>query len=302
MIVLWGLLEDGPLSTVARHLSDIDTPVALVDQRRVAGFFFELTENAQEGRIVGPEFSFRCDQVTAVYVRPYNFADLDIFDGIGPESAEWQHAARFEQDMLDWCNVSGALVINRPQSMSSNSSKPFQMELIRKAGFRVPETLITTDAECVLEFQKRHGHIVYKSISSWRSIVQQLSSEDLTRLTDVESCPTQFQRFIDGIDWRVHVLGHSVYAHRIVSSRNDYRYAMDTQIESETLPNDLESQCLALTQELGLEFAGIDLRRTSDDEWYCFEVNPSPGFTYFDRSGAIGKALALRLAGSNNSH
>ena len=26
--------------------------------------------------------------------------------------------------------------------------------------------------------------------------------------------------------------------------------------------------------------AGIDLRLTSDGKWYCFEVNPSPAFTF----------------------
>jgi D-alanine-D-alanine ligase-like ATP-grasp enzyme len=29
-----------------------------------------------------------------------------------------------------------------------------------------------------------------------------------------------------------------------------------------------------------LTVAGIDLRLTSDGKWYCFEVNPSPAFTF----------------------
>jgi hypothetical protein len=35
-----------------------------------------------------------------------------------------------------------------------------------------------------------------------------------------------------------------------------------------------------------LAFSGIDLRRSDDGTWFCFEVNPSPGFPYFERSGS----------------
>lgn len=30
-----------------------------------------------------------------------------------------------------------------------------------------------------------------------------------------------------------------------------------------------------------LRVASVDQGRTPDDQWYCVEVNPSPGFTYF---------------------
>jgi hypothetical protein len=40
--------------------------------------------------------------------------------------------------------------------------------------------------------------------------------------------------------------------------------------------------------------AGVDLRRTVDGRWYCFEVNPSPGFTYYQ--DATGQPLAEAMA------
>jgi hypothetical protein len=39
----------------------------------------------------------------------------------------------------------------------------------------------------------------------------------------------------------------------------------------------LADRCRKLAAGLQLPFAGIDLRRTPEDEWVCFEVNPSPG-------------------------
>lgn len=49
------------------------------------------------------------------------------------------------------------------------------------------------------------------------------------------------------------------------------------------------------TRELGLNFSGVDLRRSDDGEWFCFEINPSPGFTYFDRENRVCDALARYL-------
>ncbi len=46
---------------------------------------------------------------------------------------------------------------------------------------------------------------------------------------------------------------------------------------------------------MGLLVAGIDLRLTPDDEWYCFEVNPSPGFTFYEDAG--GQPIAAAIAG-----
>ena len=42
------------------------------------------------------------------------------------------------------------------------------------------------------------------------------------------------------------------------------------------------------------ELAGIDLRLTDDGRWFCFEVNPSPGFTYYEQ--ATGQPIARSIA------
>ena len=49
---------------------------------------------------------------------------------------------------------------------------------------------------------------------------------------------------------------------------------------------------------LGLHVAGIDLRRTDDGRWVCFEVNPSPGFTFYQEETGqpIAEAIARLLA------
>jgi hypothetical protein len=45
---------------------------------------------------------------------------------------------------------------------------------------------------------------------------------------------------------------------------------------------------------MGLLFGGIDFRCTPDDEWVCLEVNPSPGFTFFE--AGTGQPIAAAAA------
>jgi D-alanine-D-alanine ligase-like ATP-grasp enzyme len=53
---------------------------------------------------------------------------------------------------------------------------------------------------------------------------------------------------------------------------------------------------------LDLPVAGIDLRCTPSAEWYCFEVNPAPGFSYYQQATGqpISSAIAILLAGGGN--
>ena len=101
----------------------------------------------------------------------------------------------------------------------------------------------------------------------------------------------------------MHVLAEEIFATEIHSEADDYRYATRTghgaELRPLKLPADVADRCRELTRALGLTFAGIDLRRSLDDEWYCFEVNPSPGFSYYQaHTGvAIDLAVARVLAG-----
>jgi glutathione synthase/RimK-type ligase-like ATP-grasp enzyme len=49
------------------------------------------------------------------------------------------------------------------------------------------------------------------------------------------------------------------------------------------LPAAVEAACLRAARDLDLLFAGIDLKQTPDGDYFCFEVNPCPGFIYYER-------------------
>jgi glutathione synthase/RimK-type ligase-like ATP-grasp enzyme len=102
-----------------------------------------------------------------------------------------------------------------------------------------------------------------------RSIVSLLQDE--SRLEHVSTCPTQFQQYVPGVDYRVHVVGDELFACRIESSAIDYRYVswagQSTQVRPATRPDGVAQKCRSLCVALGLGLAGIDLRQDADGRW-----------------------------------
>ncbi|MGH9351764.1 MAG: ATP-grasp domain-containing protein, partial [Terriglobia bacterium] len=287
MILLWGTLADGPLMAVSKALQRQGSPFFFLDQNEVLASRIEFTAGANlRGRIYMEPREIDLEIIQSVYLRPYDFRGLSAIESAGPASAAWLHAAALDDAIGCWLELTPALVVNRPSAMASNGSKPYQSSLIRAQGFDVPETLITTDANAALEFWEKHGTVIYKSVSAVRSIVSKLKPEHSSRLKNVAHCPTQFQEYIAGTDYRVHVVGEDVFPCEIKSEADDYRYAgrqgKDVEIRACAAPPELLDRCRTLALALGLPVAGVDLRLTPEGKWYCFEVNPSPGFTYYE--------------------
>ncbi len=304
MILLWGLPGDGPMAAVRQVLEEEGAPVFFLDQRRALETQVELRVGARvEGLLSVGERTLELAAITAAYLRPHDSRRLPEVQRAGPGSPPWNHVTLLEDILFSWSELTGARVINRPSAMAPNGSKPFQALLIQAFGFRTPATLITTDPEAVREFQERHGTLIYKSISGVRSIVSRLKPEHAGRMERLRWCPTQFQQHVPGEDYRVHVMGDESFAARIVSSADDYRYASRqqgrTHIERAELPADVLARCRRMALAMKLPVAGIDLRRTPEGEWYCFEVNPSPGFTYYQEATGyeLDRAVARLLWG-----
>jgi len=306
MILLWGLSADTPLAAVRDALEQQGHPIAFIDQRTVLDTEVELGVGLSvEGRVRTRTQVIDLSTVTAAYLRFYSSQQLPVVERAGQGSDAWHHAADVDDAMMSWAELTPALVVNRPSAMASNDSKPYQAALIRSSGFAIPDTLITTDPNAASEFWVRHGTVIYKSISSIRSIVSRLTPEHMERLDNVTWCPTQFQQYIPGNDYRAHVVGEEVFACEVVSTADDYRYATrqgaTVEIRPYTLPKRIADRCVALTTALKMKVVGIDLRCTPNGEWYCFEVNPSPAFTYYQNTTGlpIDEAIARLLAGAS---
>ena len=298
MILLWGVPNDGPLRAVREAMEQQHTgdSALLLDQFDVArsDISFDSTNPSVGTLTIGGE---RIDlaAIDAVYLRPYETVRV-LHAAEVHDPAAHEHALRFDDALMLWIELTSALVVNRPSAMTSNSSKPLQTALIAEAGFPVPATLLTSNPDEAAAFLARHSRAIYKSTGGVRSRVALLDDVVIARLGNA-ACPLQIQEYIDGVDFRVHVVGDALFACSINSGAVDYRYpgAPDGSpaIEAAELQPDIADRCVSLTRALGLAFSGIDLRRTPDGRWVCFEVNPSPGYTYYEQATGAPITAAL---------
>ena len=291
-VLLWGIDGDAPLDQVREALQRHPCRVVFLDQRQDAEVDVTLSVTPTlHGALRLGEACLDLAEVSALYLRPFDPRDLP---SCADRDGSFAHALTVQDMLLSWAELTPALVLNRPSDMAANNSKPYQARWIESLGFRIPSTLLTTDPIAAHAFLRRHGRVIYKSISGVRSIVSRVTDEHLGRFENIAACPTQFQEYIDGREYRVHVVHDTVIATEIVSSADDYRYASDVQMRAVTLPEAVTSRCRMLARVMRLPLAGLDLRCSSAGEWYCLEVNPSPGFTFFEQH--TGQPIAQHLA------
>jgi hypothetical protein len=297
MILVWSVPRDSAASAVAAALERWGADARFFDQNDALEAGLELAvDSGVTGRLQLPDGDIRLEEISGVYIRPYETSRLQTIAS-APDHAQAKVAA-LDDALLGWSEITAARVVNRPSAMASNHSKPYQSSIIHAQGFDVPETLVTTDKDALEAFWEKHQSIVYKSISGVRSIVTKVTPAHRDRFATLANCPTQFQQWIPGTDFRAHVVGGEVFACRVESSATDYRYPDREQdapkIQAQELPADIAERCGSLAASMGLLLAGIDLRRTPDERWFCFEVNPSPGFTYYEQ--ASGQPIADGIA------
>jgi hypothetical protein len=299
-ILLWGLPSDRPLSAVRGALELAGHQTVFLDQRAVLETSVKLSVGPTvEGLLSVKDQALDLTTVRAAYIRPCDPRELPAVARARPESDLWRSAVDQHDILLLWADLTPSLVLNRPHAMATNDSKPYQAGLIESLGFRIPDTQITTHPDAALEFWKTHGEVIYKPMRATRSIVSRLTAGHMQRLKDLAACPTQFQQYIPGTEYRVHVVGDELFACRIVAKADDYRYAKDpVEIQPCDLPGDVADRCRMLSRSLNFSLSGIDLRCTPEGRWYCFEVNPSPVFTFFEEATRqpIAEAVARLLA------
>lgn len=307
MIVVCGGIADTVTELVCARLESRHVSYHLLDLGVFpAGFTMgcRWTGSAwPEGYLCGPDWRVEVSAITGVFVRYPSEEARAVPADASPAHLQLFHAEH-DLGLAALLEDLPCTVINRSNGAMSNHSKPYQCLLIREAGLRVPPTLITNDPVRAAAFiEEANGDVIYKSISGIRSIVRRPGPEQLRRLHLLDNGPAQFQAFIPGDNVRVHTIGDRLFATEVKTEAVDYRYAardgLPIEMTETMLPPHVEHACFALTRRLGLVMAGIDLKRTPDGEYVCFEINPAPGFLYYEQhSGqAISDAVVDILAG-----
>ncbi len=300
MILVCGGLADGVTELVCSRLQDCGYPYRLLDLARFPEDYrvsWRWTDSGPEGWIAATDWRLDLDAISGVYARFLGPEDRPQLPSLDPADAA---ALRAEGDLSLMALLEDleCPVVNRIGGGLSNNSKPYQAFVISRTGLSVPPTLVTSDPAAARAFHVEHGEVIYKSASGIRSIVRRLGPDHLARLDLLRDGPAQFQAFVPGHNVRVHTVGDRVFATRIESEAVDYRYAhldgLTARLEPVALPATVEAACLRLAHAFDLLFAGIDLKETREGKFFCFEVNPCPGFLYYERH--TGQPISTALA------
>lgn len=303
LILFAGIPSEPPLALAIAAAQTCRVPHVVLNQRHAP--YIDMSLDVRDGMVTGALWVWeRClplAEVTGVYARLVDGTDLPetrTRPRGGPPIRVVERCAFLHAILNDWLEIAECPVLNRARAMSSNASKPYQLQRIVAAGFAVPDTLVTDDCDAVRDFARTHQRVIYKSTSGVRSIVRELGADRSdTALARLRHLPTQFQQYVGGTNVRVHVVGTDVFATEIETTAVDYRYAnrdgADVAMTAISLPAAISDRCVELSARLELPLCGIDLKRSDDGEWYCFEVNPSPAYSYYQEH--TGQPIAAAI-------
>jgi len=301
MILVVGGLADSVTELVCARLDHCGYEYRLLDMGRYPSGFevnWHWQGERPTGYIAGPDWRVDLDEISGVYARYLGAEGRVPLTGIAPELAPSIHV-ECDMGLMTLFEHLACPVVNRIGLGMSNHSKPYQALLIRECGLRIPPTLVTSDADAARRFYDEHGgEVIYKSLSGIRSIVRRVGPEQLARFDLLHHGVAQFQAFIPGENVRVHTVGDELFPTRVLSESVDYRYARregnTIEMEEVTLAPAVAEACIRLSRALDLLIAGIDLKVTPEGETYCFEINPSPGFIFYEQGS--GQLISAALA------
>jgi glutathione synthase/RimK-type ligase-like ATP-grasp enzyme len=299
VVALVGPSDDRQVRAVAAALDARDTDWVVWDSDQWPGetpLSFEIASGIQAtvGTPVVP------DELSAVYFRRIGFDPRGpaFEDTLSDRPYSLVNQLREYRGLLisvlQYLKTSGVPVVNPPRAMSMHSMKPYQLAVFADADLPVPETLTTNDPDEVASFVDRVGEAIYKPVAGGGH-ARLVTPADLSadRLDRLANAPVQFQKRLDGTNYRVFVVdGEAVATARIHSEELDYRTGEHTVEAAD--PNAPIEQCAVRAADcLGLDFSGVDFV-VGDDGFGVLEANPSPMFVGFDEQA--GTDVAGHLA------
>ncbi|CAJ59545.1 MULTISPECIES: ATP-grasp domain-containing protein [Frankia] len=275
--------------------------IDLADVVRTGDWRLAIPDDGASRLVTGRQ-ALDLDPAGGYFVR---LADLSSLEAAPRLAARWRALVGALAAWLD--HVPGP-VANRPSAWADNGAKPLHEARLARAGFAVPESLTSSDGERLWAFAAA-GPTIVKPLSGVRARTRRVAPGEFTVAAGFSTGrgPVHLQRYVAGVDVRVHVCGGAVHAQQIVRRRSDgdgqgaaavdYREldAADLEFSDVDLPGDLVRLLVAATAESGLLLAGWDLRVDGDRYW-VLEANPMPGYDWYDRrAGGVVTASLVDL-------
>jgi glutathione synthase/RimK-type ligase-like ATP-grasp enzyme len=178
------------------------------------------------------------------------------------------------------------------------SYKPVQLALATELGFAIPDTVVTNDADDVLELFKRNPRMIYKTLSSFLIPPDEMIfTNEVTQAQVLDGAgaiglaPGIFQELVEKkYELRVTIVNDSVFAVRIESQKfpeNSIDWRRN-QLAEMYVPTVLrledEQRLRALHSRMGLVYAAYDFVVDQKDELVFLECNPGGQWLWLEHA------------------
>ena len=191
MILVCGILADAMIELMCARLEDLGYQYVFFDQLQVPdryGISWSLSSDGIEGRFLTPDEVIDLQDLTGVYIRYASYRGGPVRPGL-TEPEKVLVEAEYQLALMQLVDLLPCTVVNRALASVSNDSKVYQAAMSAAFGFSSPRTLVTTEPDAVREFFAAcSGRVIYKSLSSVRSVVHRLQPGDLGER--LEQCAT----------------------------------------------------------------------------------------------------------------
>lgn len=202
--------------------------------------------------------------------------------------------------------------VNHPARIADAEMKPVQLQIAAQVGFRVPPTLITTDAAAARAFLQRHRRVLYKPFTAAFPRLQnrvqlvyatEIATGDLLDDAAIAATPCQFQAFVDKAhDVRLVAVGCHRFAIAIYAGSDAAHIDFRADYPSLTyaavpVPAQVDDAVTAYLGRFGLVFGCFDFAVDQLQRWWFLEcgANAQWGWLQHETGLPIAEAIAEQL-------
>lgn len=202
--------------------------------------------------------------------------------------------------------------VNHPLTNFAVDSKLHQIYLANRFGLKTPESLSSNDFKEIMSFSEIRKNMALKRLNHDMTTVGGTKKGIFTNRIDNNKlislpqnsfnlAPIFLQDYIEKeTELRIYVIGEVVISVEILSQETeqlmvDWRRYPTKKIDGKNMldyenwkcrktdiPHDLKIKLVGLVKELGLKFAGIDMIKSRDNQYYFLEINSIAAFAWLE--------------------
>ncbi|TXL65628.1 hypothetical protein FHP05_05750 [Cerasibacillus terrae] len=190
--------------------------------------------------------------------------------------------------------------LNNVYRIREAENKIYQLQIAKKVGFRIPNSLISNQYNNIVKFYEENDkNCIIKPVKSGylpndegskAIFTTKVDEENFNNPARLESFPLYLQNNTPKeFDIRVIVIGEKVFAAEIHSQKYEdssidwRRGIMSLEHYEHKLPIGIERKCIDLTHKLKLNFSAIDLIYTDKGEYIFLEINPNGQWAWIEK-------------------